>query len=232
MQEKYHVMLGDVVSSRTIADRPNFQKKLENACNDVNLNYRNDIFAEFKISKGTDEIAGVLVDISNIFKIITLFFDYLYPYQIRFALVYDYIDVSMDIRDVTKMDGPAFHKASSDINELKLIGTSFKFSVYDLIVDSAIENEINLLFMIKSDWSLLQHNIIKEYMKLGKQTEVANKLGTSQTFVSRTIHKLRWKELSYIEENLNYMLLRYQQRLLGRNKIGCSSIDRNSDFRA
>jgi len=211
-------MLGDVVSSRKIIDRQGFQNLLENACNEANQDYGNNILAPFKISKGSDEVAGVLVDISNIYKIITSFFRWIYPHQIRFALVYDYIDVSVDTKDVSKMDGPAFHNASVDISELKSVGTLFKLSVYDLIIDSAIENEISLLLMMKMNWTQLQYNIIDEYTKNEKQIEIAKKLGTSQTFVSRTIHKLKGKELDHIEKNLNYTLFRYQQRLTGRPK--------------
>lgn len=228
MQEKYYVMLGDVVSSREISDRIEFQKKLEKACDEANLKYSNDLLAPFKISKGTDEVAGVLLDISNIYEIVTLFFNWIYPHQIRFSLVYDYIDVSTDTRDASKMDGPAFHKASEDMNELKLIGTLFKLSICDIITDSAIESEVSLLLMIKTDWSHLQYNIVKEYKRIGKQKEVADKLKTSQAFISRTLHTLRWKELSHIEKNLNYILFRYQQKIKGRQKVDSSPISRDS----
>jgi hypothetical protein len=100
-----------------------------------------------------------------------------------------------------------------------IILSVIKLSAYDRIIDSAIENEISLLLLMKASWSPLQYNIIKEYTKIGKQIEVANELGTSQAFVSRTMHKLKWKELNHIEKNLNYTLFRYQQRLIGRPEI-------------
>ncbi|MDZ4170943.1 MAG: SatD family protein, partial [Methanobacteriaceae archaeon] len=61
MEKKMYVLLGDVISSRKIKNRTSFQKNLENTYNKLNKKYEKDLFAEFKILKGLDEIGCVLI---------------------------------------------------------------------------------------------------------------------------------------------------------------------------
>ncbi|TAN38338.1 MAG: hypothetical protein EPN24_05840 [Candidatus Methanoperedens sp.] len=60
MKKKLYVLSGDVISSRQIRNREDVQKKLAEACKKINTVYANEISADFKILKGTDEIGGVL----------------------------------------------------------------------------------------------------------------------------------------------------------------------------
>ena len=54
IKEKFFVVQGDVVDSRKIKDRDDFQRKLESACGSVNINFKEDVYASFKIIKGID----------------------------------------------------------------------------------------------------------------------------------------------------------------------------------
>lgn len=231
MPKRFYVLLGDVVASRKIESRPEFQKKIEEVCYEINNQYHNSLYANFKIIKGLDEIGGVLTDISDIFRIITLVFDSIYPNLIRFALVYGHIDTGLETKDITKMDGPAFHKAASSITDLKESGLLFKFSVDDIITDCAIEGEINLILMIKNRWTHKQYKIIREYKKSGNQSDVARAFQVKQSLIWRTLKHLNWKELNHIEKNLNHTLYSYQQKLSGRKDIERNSTNRNTDIR-
>lgn len=112
MKSKFYVMMGDVIASRRIKNREVFQRKLDKICVNVNLNFAEDIYADFNILKGLDEVGGVLTNIKNVYKIMNTFLEQCYPDSIRFVLVYDYIDTAMKSHEVSRMDGPAFHKAS------------------------------------------------------------------------------------------------------------------------
>lgn len=119
VRKKLFVLLGDVVASRQIKDRDGFQKNLQDLCEEINATYAEDIYAPFKTLKGLDEIGGVLSDISNIYKIIALISEWLHPHQMRCALAFDYVDTALESMDVSKMDGPAFHKAAQAVIDLK-----------------------------------------------------------------------------------------------------------------
>jgi hypothetical protein len=118
MKRKLYVLLGDVISSRSIAEREKFQKKLEETCRYINSTYTGDIYADFKILKGIDEIGGVLSSMSKSYELINVLLENLHPNLMRFVLVFDYIDAALATMDVAKMDGPAFHKASDLMHTL------------------------------------------------------------------------------------------------------------------
>lgn len=205
-------MLGDVVSSRSISDRENFQKKLGEACKKINKTYVSDIYGDFRILKGVDEVSGVLSTISNSYDIITAMLEQLYPHLMRFVLVCDYIDTALETRDVARMDGPAFHRASDIMNTLKKSKLMFDMSVDDELMDAAITGQINLILLLKRNWSQKQHQIVREYEKTRNQYDVAKKLGITQQAVSKALTRSMWKEIKSIEENLDHILHNYPQR--------------------
>lgn len=212
MKKKHYVLLGDVISSSRISDRDAFQKKLGEACKDVNASYVGDIYADFKILKGLDEIGGVLSTISNSYGIITTILERLHPDLMRFVLVFDYIDTALNTRDVARMDGPAFHKASDILHTLKKSKFIFDMSVDDKIIDTSITGLINLTLLVKKNWTPRQYKIVKEYKKNKYQYEIAKNLGITQQAVSKTLNSSMWKEIKSIEDKLNYILNEYMQR--------------------
>ena len=213
MKQKFYVLLGDVIQSRQIDNRDDFQKIIEETCKNINTMYAEGIYADFKILKGIDEIGGVLSSMSNIYKIITKILDDIYPNSIRFALVFDYIDTALETRNVTKMDGVAFHKASKMIRELKMSKLMFDMSVEDEMLDMSITGQINLIFLFKKNWSATQYNIVREYEKTKKQSEVAKKLRISQQAVSKNLKRSMWKEIRTVEEKINFLLQGYPQQV-------------------
>ena len=219
MGERFFVILGDVVSSRKIEFREKLQKSIEDACQKANSNYTQDIYADFKLLKGTDELGGVLSNITNLFRILVLLEDSIFPERIRFAVVLDSIDVGIGSKDISKMDGPAFHRASEYVSELKKTGLLLRLSIEDEIVDSAIEGEINLMFLMRSKWTGRQRQIAKSYEELHSSLKVATKLGIAHQTVAFTLKRAEWWSLSLIEKSLNEALLRYQQSLSRRQDI-------------
>lgn len=217
MKQKFYVMLGDVIASRRITDREIFQRKLEEACSNANLDFVEDIYADFNILKGIDEIGGVLLNITSVYKIINALQEQFYPHSMRFALVFDYIDTAVESQEVSKMDGPAFHRASDILNNLKGSRLIFKMSINDEIMEKMVTGEINLIFLLKKSWSLRQRRILYEYRKIGNQNMVAKALGISQQAVSKALNRSMWKEISGIEEDLNYVL-QYPSRLPKKTK--------------
>jgi hypothetical protein len=213
VKQKLFVLLGDVVSSRQIVDRDLFQSRLVELCSMINAEYARDIYAPFKGLKGLDEIGGVLKDISNAFNIIILISEMLYPCKMRCSLVYDFVDTALDSGDVAKMDGPAFHRASKAILELKETELLTRIAVEDEVLDKILEGEINLILQFREARTPKQRKIIKEYELMKNQIKVSESLGLSQQYVSMTLKRARWKMLKDLEEGLNRSLHSYQKRI-------------------
>lgn len=216
MKQKLFVFLGDVVSSRKISDRNEFQMLLENLCCEINARYANEIQAPFKTLKGLDEIGGALNNIHTIYNIITTISECLYPRQMRCALVYDYVDTALESKEISKMDGPAFHRAAQAIMELKKTELLFRLLAEDEVLDKALEGEINLMLLMRRERTPKQRLIVNEYELVKNQQEVASRLGISQQSVSLALRRSRWKLLKYLEDDLNGALQGYQDRI----KIG------------
>ncbi|MCZ7372150.1 MAG: SatD family protein [Candidatus Methanoperedens sp.] len=212
MRQKLYVMMGDVMSSRKIKEKEAFRKKLDKVCREINMAYAGDIYADFRILKGIDEIEGVLLNISKSYEIMTALSEQLFPQSMRFVIALDYIDTALDTRYVTKMDGPAFHKASDMIHGLKKTKLFFEMSAGNEALDIAINGEVNLIMLLKKNWSIRQHQIVREYREKKNQDEVAKALGITQQSVSRTLKRCMWHEITFIEEKLNYVLSHYPVR--------------------
>jgi hypothetical protein len=89
----------------------------------------------------------------------------------------------------------------------------FGMSVGDDIIDIAITNQVNLIQLLRNNWSARQRQIIKEYEKLNNQYKVAEKLGTSQQNISAAIKRAMWKEIKNVEKDVNDILYKYAQRI-------------------
>ena len=209
MIEKFFVVQGDVIDSRRIKDRDEFQYKIESACDSVNGTYKDDIYASFKIIKGIDEIEGVLTDISGIYKIITAILGFVSPHKMRFSIVYGDINTAVKSKNVEKMDGPAIHSTTDRIMELKKSQLLFDIFTGNEIIDSTLRGQINLLFFYKDKWTAREKQISENYSELKKQVLVADKLSISQQAVSNTLRKIRWEEINSIEADLNNALKFY-----------------------
>jgi hypothetical protein len=142
----------------------------------------------------------------------------LYPNSMRFVIVLDQIDTALESREVSRMDGPAFHKASDTIKDLKGSRLMFRLSTGDEILDKAVAGEINLIFFLKNGWSSRQRRILREYKNTRKQDMVAKALDISQQAVSKAIKRSMWKEISCIEDDLNDVLQNHPKNLLGERK--------------
>ncbi len=208
-------MMGDVMSSRKIKDKEAFRKKLDKVCSEINMDYAGDIYADFRILKGIDEIEGVLLNISKSYEIMTALSEQLFPQSMRFVIALDYIDTALETRYVTKMDGPAFHKASDMIHALKKTRLFFEMSAGNETLDIAINGEVNLIMLLKKTWSIRQHQIVREYREKKNQDQAAKALGITQQSVSRTLKRCMWHEIAFIEEKLNYVLSHYPVRRRG-----------------
>jgi hypothetical protein len=206
MEKKMYVLLGDVISSRKIKNRTSFQKNLENTYNKLNKKYEEDLFAEFKILKGLDEIGCVLICPDNVYKMIIDILDSIYPNSMRFVLVFDSINTGLEGKNLTKMDGPAFHKAASMMSSLKESKSTFTMSVYNKDLDKFIVDVANHIISLRQKWTIKQRNIIKEYEKTGKQKKVADKYNISQQAVSNHIKNAQWKEINTIETSLTNIM--------------------------
>lgn len=210
MAANYYVLLGDVVLSRNIARREEFQLRLRRACAKATKQFSATVHTRIKLLKGTDEFGGVLNSWQDVFDMVNMILDEIHPYQVRFSLVRDVIDVGEKSDDVAKMDGPAFHRAASMINELKQTGLLFQMATGDLQTDISISNQVSMLLLLRQRWTAKHHQIVMEYRKNETQQFIASKMKITQQEVSRLSRQIHWKQYHFMEN-----LIRQQFKSLG-----------------
>lgn len=147
-----------------------------------------------------------LKDISNIYLMINNIMDQIYPNKVRFVIVLDYVDTALDSKDVTRMDGPAFHKASEMMISLKQSKLFFDISTNDESWDDSMVSMINLMLLYKERWTKNQRQIIKDYEETLNQGKVAEKYNITQQAVSKVINSTQWKYIKDLENNINKIL--------------------------
>ena len=209
MKEDLFVLLGDVISSKKLENRENFQNKLINGCNTINEKYKSNIYSYMNIIKGSDEIGVVLKDLSEFYSIINVISNTIGPNLMRFVLVKGQIDTGLDQREISRMDGPAFHKASNLMNMLKHEKLIFKMDTGDPIFDKLVTNNINLIYLIEKKWSPKKINIIHDYEKIGDQQSVAAKYGIKQQDVSYHLNSSNYGEIKNIKTDLELVIKSY-----------------------
>jgi len=218
MAVSYYVLLGDVVLSRNIAHREEFQLRLQRACSKATKQFPTAVHTRIKLLKGTDEFGAVLNSWQNVFDMVNMILDEIHPYQVRFSLVRDVIDVGEYSDDVAKMDGPAFHRAASMINELKQTGLLFQMATGDPQTDMSISNQVSMLLLLRQRWTAKHHQIVMEYRKNETQQFIASKMKITQQEVSRLLRQIHWKQYHVMEN-----LIRQQFISLGNGDNKCKT---------
>jgi len=140
MTTSYLAIIGDVIASRTIADRPAFQRRLRRTLAARNAERESsdespaakDAVREMA-AKGTrapalaspytltlgDEFQVLLRRASGCFLDLLRISVDLYPERMRFALALGEIDTDLNSEQAIGMDGSAFHRARAGIDQLK-----------------------------------------------------------------------------------------------------------------
>lgn len=207
-----YVVLGDVVRSRNIDDREEFQRRLEDSCRRVNDRFESGIIAEFELLKGIDEVGGVLRTPVDIYDVARIFAEEIRPHRIRLAVAFGEVDVGLASKDVSKMDGPAFHRADELLNTIEQEKLLFDMETDTDYLDVSISDEINLLLSRRRDWTDRQREMIDAYREHGTQRAVAESHGVTQQAVSKTLNKAAWPMIETIEGRLRTTLEELERR--------------------
>lgn len=202
MTQRQCVVLGDVVDSREIAERREFERTLNETLDTINNQFSDRIKAPFMPLKGIDEIGGVLSSVQPIGEIQKILSTRLHPEQIRIVAVVGQVETYKETDDVSEMDGSAFSRADFILSKLESESLTFRLSGNNTPVDSFISDEICLLDMIRSKWSSRKMEVVRKYDEANNQKEVAKELEISAQAVSNHLRDVQNEEIRRIEERL------------------------------
>jgi hypothetical protein len=203
MSENLVVVIADVRGSRKMGldERYEGQLFLKSAIIQVNEDYSDHIEAPFMITRG-DEFQGVLSDMNSALESIFEFERLLFPLHLRYAIGRGNIHrMGSDIP--IEMDGPAFHRASAALVEVKkskqFIACKTDIREYDILINTIFI----LLKAIRSRWNEVTYERYWKYKELGTFKKVAELENVSTQAVWDSMNNMRVMDALEAEKSLN-----------------------------
>jgi len=204
----FTVIAGDLIKSSEIVDRQAVSRHIDGILEEVAVEYRRFLYAPLIMTKGMDEISGILTNPGPAQQICRRLNYALFPNCFRFAIVRNSLDVNVDSGDASKIDGPAFHLAAELIEGLKKenLFYAFRLNAEQPFLDDLLGSMANLVTLIANKRSRRQDTILREYMKLERQKDVASKLRISQQAVSDSLKGFHWNYIKKVELQIDSVL--------------------------
>ena len=203
------VLIGDIIASKEIADRLNFQKRFTDVLDKSNKTYYNSMISPLTPTIG-DEFQTVLWEATNLFNIIALIERDLPEISLRYGIGLGKIDTEINSQSATGMDGPAFHFARMSVETARKARIIYHFNC----VDENLKNRINVMLswldITLKKWTPQRKEIFYQYSEKKSQREIANSMRISQPAVSQNVRDKAFKQVAVtqevIENELNFIL--------------------------
>ncbi len=207
-EHKYTVIVGDLKESREVEDRQRFAERIPVILETVSDRYGDRIKAPLVLTRGIDELSGVLMGPGVSYEICRDINAELTPAEFRFAIVTGEVDVGRETNDARRMDGAAFHRAGELIEQAREQNRCYMF---DLGLDDAMkERLINELahvnYMLWSKWTDHERRVAAMQQKMKSQKDVAQKMDISPQAVSKSLKRIRWKDYCQATQMLTQVL--------------------------
>ena len=204
MPSQPYVLIGDLVESRRIVDRPAFERLIDHELESLHERYAEEFrwMAPLKRVLGIDEIAGVLRNPWRVFDIAVGINLAIWPQRFRFALATGAIDIGLDQHDVAKMDGPAFHQAADALQRARDNGLGFVLAIPERSVQACrlAEALADLHHLIVANWTRREAQAVRAFRSFGTQAIAAKHLDISQQAVSDALRRARAHHLDMAED--------------------------------
>jgi hypothetical protein len=202
MPKKVYVLLGDVINSRGIKNRKQFEKKFQGALQSVMTDYPELFAMPVKQWKGIDEIAALVKKPGSIYKAIKAINERLDPEMMRFVLAKGEMDITPKTKDLASLDGTVFHEAANLMAKIKKEKWFFGIGGDESKEAMALHTQINCLLLIKASWTNTQRKIFYAYAETGNQEKAAKKLKVTQQSVSKTLKLISAAQVLELEQQL------------------------------
>jgi len=140
LKATYLAIIGDVVRSRDIQDRNEFQQRLRSSISRINLEFSAHIASHFMLTIG-DEFQGLLKSPETLPQLLAVIRSEIHPIEQRVGIGIGSLDTKLEPVSIG-MDGPCFHRARDAIERAKSFETLIEvesgratesFQIYSLL---------------------------------------------------------------------------------------------------
>lgn len=203
------ILIGDIIASKEITDRLNFQKKFADVLSRPNKTYYNSMISPLTPTIG-DEFQAVLWEATNLFNIISLIERNLPEISLRYGIGMGKIDTEINSESAIGMDGPAFHYARTAVETARRGKKIYHFNCDDQNLKDRINVMLDWLDIALKKWTQQRKEIFFQYNEKRTQSEIAQNMGITQPAVSQNVSDKAFKQVAVtqqvVENELNYFL--------------------------
>jgi len=182
---KAFCVIGDLVASRKIAGRREFQARLSVALRELSLN-RRDIASPYTITLG-DEFQAVYEDPRGIFRDLLAVQSLIHPHRVRFAIGVGSLTTALNRESAIGMDGPAFSSARESLTGLKKSEYVYRVAGLPARTNAWANLSLDLVSHIVTPWRKNRFEIAVAQMDGESPLEVASRMNLTASAVYKNI---------------------------------------------
>lgn len=179
------VLIGDIISSKKIAQRSKIQSKLKRVFKKIN-NDNKCLSSPLTITLG-DEFQAVYNKADSIFHDIWLISLVIHPIEIRFSIGVGEITTRINRQQAIGMDGPAFYNARAGLDKLKQTSYLFNITQKDLSESDLIKQSLFLVSHLAENWKITRLKILTMLYDNLSIVEISKKIKISDKAVYKNI---------------------------------------------
>jgi hypothetical protein len=184
-------VIGDVVRSRAIADRPAFQARLEQVLGRANAAGGADLAARWTVTLG-DEFQGLYRTPHPLPAVAERICHGLSGQAVRFGIGFGPLWTPLR-PDAVGMDGPCFHRARAAVEAARRLRRTVVVQPGEDVAER-VGALWNLVLVVVAARTRRQIACIDAYRAEGTQARAAAALGVTQGTVSRELGRARFEE--------------------------------------
>lgn len=217
-ESRLAALIGDVVGSRHLENRSKLQRRLLAKTRELNRRLRAPLVGDLALIRG-DEVQGLLRHPDCAVDIVWELSEAIFPARIVFGLGFGSISTDL-YADVTQIDGPAFHRARSALEEVATDGWLVAHG-FGESEDFVLTTLFTLMQAIRARWTEKQLGYVREARRRA-QKEVAQHFGVSSSTVSESLKASAFQAVLEGEEAARRLLRHFGSR----TESGESSVER------
>ena len=206
--KNFTVIVGDLVDSRRIVRRDETADKIHQALQQLGETFAQQIVAPPMLTQGIDEFSAVWATPAETFHMARELNERLHPHVFRISIAVGNIDIGLSENHAGLMDGPAFHRAAGNLDEMRRGGEIYRFHLGAGQEDLSrwLTTTANLYHLLTTDRTARQLEVVRLYRKIGRQDEVALQLGVTQQAVSQSLRQSSYRQMAAAEEMIDSFL--------------------------
>ncbi|MDO9522071.1 MAG: SatD family protein [Pseudohongiella sp.] len=182
---KHLALIGDIVESRSLADRSAVQERFGKCCQQINQQRKHyAIVSPLMVTLG-DEFQAVFKSSAQLWAMIARFELDMYPVGFRFSIGVGEITTRLNNKSPLGMDGPAFYNARAGVEQLRAGGGNYRVTgLGDL--QKLTGHALDLWSAARAKWNYNRLATFTRILEGVSVPEIARELNVSEQAVYRT----------------------------------------------